>query len=133
MMKNKHDRRRTEILFGVNPIIEAIKAGRRKVFRIIYKEGSHTSAMARLLSLAQTKGIPTELATLERVAEMAGAEGHQGVAAIVSPPVYVTLPPKWLGRCALKSPVVPYFTHARFSWRIASSSSSGHLSSPSRG
>lgn len=35
---------------------------------------------------------------------------------VYEPPVYVTLPPKWLGRCAIKSPVMPYYTNRRFSW-----------------
>jgi hypothetical protein len=35
---------------------------------------------------------------------------------IYEPPVYVTLPPAWLARCAVKCPLVPYFTYADFIW-----------------
>ena len=30
--------------------------------------------------------------------------------------MYVTLPPAWLGRCAVKNPVMPYFTYPDFTW-----------------
>jgi len=68
--------------------MEAIKAGRRKVFRIIHKEGLQGAAAASLLSLARTKGIVVSQAPLEQVAAMASAEGHQGIVASVGPPVY---------------------------------------------
>ncbi len=41
---------------------------------------------------------------------------YPGKFGVYEPPVYVTLPPAWLGRCAVKTPVVPYFTHNAFNW-----------------
>jgi len=77
-----------DIIFGINPIMEAIRAGKRKVFKIIHKDGIQGAPAASLISLARTKGIPVEHAPMERIATMAGAEGSQGIVAQVSPPVY---------------------------------------------
>ncbi|MBM4294342.1 MAG: hypothetical protein FJ126_05475 [Deltaproteobacteria bacterium] len=41
---------------------------------------------------------------------------YPGKFGVHEPPAYVTLPPAWLGRCAVKAPVTPYFTAADFYW-----------------
>ena len=105
---NKHKDRGPahEIIFGINPIMEALKAGKRKIFRLIHKEGAQGAASATLLSLARTKGIPVEQATMERIATLAAAEGSQGVVAQVSPPVYSSFDRLLEALAKMENPVV---------------------------
>lgn len=104
----KKPRRETsqEILFGVNPITEAIKAGKRKIFRIICKDGGQSGGAAALLSLAKSKGIAVETAPMEKIAALAGAEGTQGVVALVSGPVFSSFDRLVESLLKMDSPVV---------------------------
>ena len=105
--KSNRSRERTQdILFGINPITEAIKAGRRKIFQIIHKEGLQGSPAASLISLARTKGIPVTVAPMEKVAALAGADGSQGLVAMVSPPVYSSFDKLLDQLAAMNSPIV---------------------------
>ena len=87
-MKNKRrERRGEEALFGVNPIAEALLAGKRKIFRILIKKGIKKSGATSEHHTrgAKRKGIQVENVDIAAVAKLAGAEGHQGIAAVVSP------------------------------------------------
>jgi len=92
-MKNRRKPEKTrEVIFGVNPVTEALRAGSRIFYRIAVKQGIKSSGpIQNITDLAARKKIPVEYAPIDTVARMAGAEGHQGVAALVSPRAYVTL------------------------------------------
>lgn len=77
-----------EYLFGVNPITEAIKAGRRKFFKITVKDGASGKPVRTLIDFAKQKKIMVETSSIDNVAKLANADGHQGIVASVSPPVY---------------------------------------------
>ncbi|MDH5639273.1 MAG: 23S rRNA (guanosine(2251)-2'-O)-methyltransferase RlmB, partial [Nitrospinota bacterium] len=106
--KGQRPRERTQdILFGINPITEAIKAGRRKIFQIIHKEGLQGAPAASLLSLARTKGIQVTTAPMEKVVALAGgADGSQGIVAMVSPPVYSSFDKLLDQLAAMDNPIV---------------------------
>lgn len=78
--------RNTEAIYGIHPVVEALRAGRRKFHRIFLSSGEVPSRrLERLRKLAQSRNIPVEktrVSTLERLAQ---SEYHQGVAARVSP------------------------------------------------
>jgi 23S rRNA (guanosine2251-2'-O)-methyltransferase len=69
------------VIYGRNPIHEALRAGRRPVRRVWA-----TAAAAREPWLA---GVPVEVVDASAVAERAGTEAHQGMVADVGPYPYV--------------------------------------------
>ncbi len=68
------------LLYGRNPVHEALRAGRREVRRIWA-----TSGAAKEPWLA---GVRVELATADEVAERCGSDAHQGICADVGPYPY---------------------------------------------
>lgn len=79
---------RENIIFGRNPIIEALKSG-RPIEKILAFAGD--GSMAKIAALAAERGIPvvrTEKSALDR---LSGGRTHQGAAAYVSAYEYKTL------------------------------------------
>ncbi|MBI5814576.1 MAG: 23S rRNA (guanosine(2251)-2'-O)-methyltransferase RlmB [Nitrospinae bacterium] len=101
----EHERERNrETIFGVNPVTEALKAGRRKFIRIIVKEGHRKGGpVQNVIEAAEQRHIKLDFVSMDEVARVAGAEGHQGIAAVVTPPPYVGLD-ELIKRC-LASPL----------------------------
>lgn len=84
---------KVEILFGVHPVIEAIRAGRRKVFKIVIADRA-SDRLESLIQLAQSAKIPVEKRPAPDLQAMTGTEAHQSVAARVGPyPVLNFVPP----------------------------------------
>ena len=75
-----------ETIYGVRPIVEALRSGRRKVFEILDASGNKEVAEA-----AKTAGVPVKKVSQHQVAELARGGVHQGVAARVGPYPYVDL------------------------------------------
>lgn len=75
-VKQKGSDPRGHVLYGRNPVQEAIRAGRRRVHEILA-----TSGAAKEFPGARVVGV-------EEVAELAGSDAHQGVVARVDPYPY---------------------------------------------
>lgn len=77
----------SNILFGRNPVMEALKSG-REIEKLLMQKGGEGSAK-KIEALAREKKIPIQFVdktALDRVAAgMPGGSTHQGVAAYVSP------------------------------------------------
>lgn len=79
-----------ELLFGINPVREALR-GNRRAFELFVQATATDQRIAKLASLAEEKGIPVrrrERADLER---LANNPHHQGVVLLVAPFVYAEL------------------------------------------
>jgi 23S rRNA (guanosine2251-2'-O)-methyltransferase len=72
-----------ETVYGIRPVVEALRSGRRKVFEVIDAVGNEGVAKA-----ASSRGVAVKRASRQRVEELAGGEVHQGVAARVGPYPY---------------------------------------------
>ena len=83
--------RKTETIFGRNPVFEVLKANRRRAHKLMVAEGSvERGSLKRLLSQAKEMGIPitrVQRRTLDRK-----FEHHQGVGMEVDPYPYVSTP-----------------------------------------
>lgn len=77
---------REELIYGINPVVEAIKSGRRQIFSIFLKEGIKKAG--QLTDIARQKHIQTSFHSLDKIAKLSAAEGHQGICAKVSPYPY---------------------------------------------
>jgi 23S rRNA (guanosine2251-2'-O)-methyltransferase len=68
-----------EVIYGINPVEEALKAQKRKFFEILVARESHD----RIASLA--RGVSLSIVTRSELDRITGAKSHQGIAARVSP------------------------------------------------
>jgi 23S rRNA (guanosine2251-2'-O)-methyltransferase len=75
-----------ETIYGVRPVIEALRGGRRKVFEILDATANQEAAMA-----ARAAGVPVRKVPHARVGELARGGVHQGIAARVEPYPYAEL------------------------------------------
>ena len=72
---------KTEILHGVHPVREALRAGRREVHRLfLSRESASPHAIA---TLAGQKNIPVEKVSPDRIQSMTRTDKHQGLCALV--------------------------------------------------
>jgi 23S rRNA (guanosine2251-2'-O)-methyltransferase len=72
-----------ETVYGIRPVVEALRSGRRKVFEVIDTVGDEEVANA-----AGARGVNVTRASRQRVEELARGGVHQGVAAHVEPYPY---------------------------------------------
>ncbi len=71
-------------LYGVHPISEALRAGRRRVARLwLLPAGKGQDRRAELEALARRGGVPVESAPRDRLDRLAGTPEHQGAVAEV--------------------------------------------------
>ena len=78
-----------ESIYGLRPVIEAIKAG-KQIDKILVKQGLTGDLAGELLSLIKEKGIPSQIVPFERFVKY-GTRNHQGVIAFVIPVELVEL------------------------------------------
>lgn len=81
--KNIIGQNNENIIFGRNPVIEAIKAGRgiEKLFVLKEPEGS----LKMIISMAKEKGFIVSEVDRKKLDELSGMQNNQGVVALVSP------------------------------------------------
>jgi 23S rRNA (guanosine2251-2'-O)-methyltransferase len=72
-------------LYGVAPVLEALRAGQRSVEQIVVAEGAHLHRLRELMELARQANVPVRRAPRAEFARAAGAgANHQGVVAVVA-------------------------------------------------
>ena len=72
-----------ETVYGIRPVVEALRSGRRRVFEVIDAVGNENVAKA-----AAARGVDVKRASRQRVEELAPDGVHQGVVARVEPYPY---------------------------------------------
>ncbi len=75
---------RTEILYGIHPVSEAIKAGRRKVYEVYIAKGKNTKRLADITLLSESMKIPVKTVERNYLEEISGSAFNQGIGAKVS-------------------------------------------------
>jgi 23S rRNA (guanosine2251-2'-O)-methyltransferase len=68
-----------DILYGINPITEALKASKRKCFRIIVENGKTNTRLQALTALVQSKNILLESIPKEEFKKRYRSYVHQGI------------------------------------------------------
>lgn len=76
---------KTEILYGIHPVFEALKAGRRKCFEIYVAKDKIPKRLGKVAGLAESLKIPVKKITISRLESLTGTGQHQGIGALVSP------------------------------------------------
>ena len=77
-------RTKTEILYGVHPLEEALRASRRSFKSIYIREGRAEQRLAALTAIAARQQIPVQSVDEAHLRRLVGHGGHQGVCARVS-------------------------------------------------
>ncbi|HYY42387.1 MAG TPA: 23S rRNA (guanosine(2251)-2'-O)-methyltransferase RlmB [Pyrinomonadaceae bacterium] len=75
-------------LYGVLPVVEALRAGGRRVERITVAEGAQAARLHELFELARAGGIPVRRAPRAELQRLAPGANHQGVIASVAAVAY---------------------------------------------
>lgn len=83
---------KTEIIYGIHPVLEGLKANRRKFHEIYLSEGKSNQRMEPIANLSKSKGIPIVWAHRQKLQTLTGLDTHQGVAAVVSPYPLLDIP-----------------------------------------
>ena len=82
--KSSNDKK-TEIISGIHPIKEAIKAGKRKIHTILISSSGINKRIKKIIRSAESIGIPVEFTDTQSLDTISENAQHQGVAARVSP------------------------------------------------
>ncbi len=83
---------KTEILYGIHPVFEALEAGRRDFFELYIAKDKTSKRLEKVRALAESKKIPVRRIKHAQIKSMAGSDLHQGIAANVSPYPLAELP-----------------------------------------
>ena len=76
----------TEIICGINPVFEAVRAARREIARAwINKDGGNNPRLKKLTQFLASRGIHTEFTDKMKLFELTRTREHQGAALEVSP------------------------------------------------
>ncbi|HSR33014.1 MAG TPA: 23S rRNA (guanosine(2251)-2'-O)-methyltransferase RlmB [Anaerolineae bacterium] len=81
-----------EILFGRQPVRETLRAGRRKVFKLLLAQGVKPHGIVgQILTLAERARVPVQAVDRRELDKLGGEVNHQGLAAEVSGYPYADL------------------------------------------
>jgi len=75
---------KTEILYGINPVFEALRAGRRTIFEIYIAEDKSSERIAKVVKLAESRKIPVKKVKTAQLKSITRTGQHQGVSAKVN-------------------------------------------------
>ncbi len=75
----------TEILFGVHPLEEALRAGRRRFEGLYIRRGRAERRLAAIAADASRRKVPVRTVDEADLRRLVGHGGHQGICARVSP------------------------------------------------
>jgi 23S rRNA (guanosine2251-2'-O)-methyltransferase len=74
-----------EVLYGLHPVEEALKAGRRRFDHVLVARERQDDRLARLVAVCCEAGVRVRQETREQLTVMAKTPAHQGVVAVVRP------------------------------------------------
>jgi len=71
-------------VFGVQPVLEALRAGARPIERLTMAEGAHESRLREILEIARYADIPVRRVPRAELQRLAAGANHQGVIATIA-------------------------------------------------
>ncbi len=98
---------KTEILYGLHPVSEAMAAGRRIIHEIYLAKEKRGMRIDDVVRKSQSLKIPVTFLSMDQIQSLAGKDSHQGIAAKVSP--YPVLPLRKMMDAALERTSHPFF------------------------
>ena len=80
-----------EVLYGLHPVDEALKAGRRRFDHVLVARERHDERLERLVALCRQAGVQVRQEAREQLTLLAQTPAHQGVVAIVRPQEFLAI------------------------------------------
>jgi 23S rRNA (guanosine2251-2'-O)-methyltransferase len=80
-----------DVLYGVHPVAEALKAGRRRFDHVLVAAERHDDRLATLVAECKRAGVRVRQEAREHLTQLAGTAAHQGVVAVVRPKELLTI------------------------------------------
>ena len=75
----------SRLIYGVLPVLEALRAENRRIEKIIVAEGAHEKRLAEILFLARKNGVPFQKTAKENLSKLVeNGANHQGVTAYIA-------------------------------------------------
>jgi len=80
-----------EVIYGLHPVEEALKAGRRRFDHVLVARERHDERLAHLVAECRQAGVRVRQEARDQLTQLAGTPTHQGVVALVRPQEAVAL------------------------------------------
>ena len=80
-----------EVLYGLHPVEEALKAGRRRFDHVLVARERHDDRLAHLIAECRQAGVRVRQEPREQLTQLAGTAAHQGVVAVVRPQEFLAI------------------------------------------
>ena len=80
-----------DVLYGLHPVEEALKAGRRRFDHILVARERQDDRLQRLVTQCRQSGIRIRTESREQLTAVARTEGHQGIVALVRPQEFLSI------------------------------------------
>src|SRR5918993_2648463 len=82
--RSNRDRQEQDVVYGVNAVLEALRAGKRQIETITILESARPDRLKSLLELAREKGVPVHRVPRLDLDRSLGEARHQGVVARIA-------------------------------------------------
>ena len=80
-----------EVLYGLHPVEEALKAGRRRFDHVLVANERHDARLEKLVARCREAGVRVRQESREQLTVVAKTPTHQGVVAFVRPQEFLTI------------------------------------------
>jgi 23S rRNA (guanosine2251-2'-O)-methyltransferase len=80
-----------EVLYGLHPVEEALKAGRRRFDHVLVAREREDARIASLVALCRASGVRVLQESRDQLTQLAQTPAHQGVVALVHPQEFLTI------------------------------------------
>jgi 23S rRNA (guanosine2251-2'-O)-methyltransferase len=78
-----------KLIFGLNPVLEALRAEKRQIDKILVLEGMREARLHEILYLAKQKGVPFQNVSRDKIScFFKNNENHQGIVAFTASTAY---------------------------------------------
>jgi 23S rRNA (guanosine2251-2'-O)-methyltransferase len=103
-LKNKKAPSQSSLIYGIHPVLETVRAGKRGVEAIFLARS--TPSTIDIVAQIENSGIPITRASPGEIYSLAGSSHHQGIVARVGPFPYVELDDFLSGNEAIHGPLL---------------------------
>lgn len=91
-----------EVLYGLHPVEEALKAGRRRFDHVLVARERNDDRLDRVVAACRQAGVRVRQESREQLTLVAQTAAHQGVVAMVRPQEFLTIEDLFEGRAGVR-------------------------------
>ena len=89
--RTAHEKPARQMIYGVLPVLEALRADNRRVERVLIAHGAREHRLSDIIDACRSRSIPFDRVGRDVFAkQFDNGENHQGVAAVIAASVYVS-------------------------------------------